>query len=878
MRKLFILLLSLVLPTILFAQSMSVKSFRLLETDLDANTAGLSKTDQNGETAALIKVVTNQTGFTFDGGSLSIVATKQTPGEIWVYIPRGSKKITIKHSQLGVLRDYFFPCPIEAARTYEMILITGSVQTIVNEDAGGQYLVMTVNPPTATVYIDDKEATLQEGALSNFLSYGKHTYRISDPLYETDAGTFEIGKEKKEIKINLSPSYGILDVSTSPENGAKVFLDNNTDPIGVTPFSTKKISKGQHKFRFQMSEYDTKTITHEVHSDGTNKPLVVALNPNYANITINTPENCELFINNESKGKGVWKGRLSEGLYRLEARRAGHSSTSQTLSVTKGEEQAISMQSPTPIYGGLNINSTPIDATIIIDGENKGTTPIIIQDVLIGEHNITLEKKGYEPKTQQIKVEKGKISEINFSLEKEIAKTEEKDSNTNKATNNNSTTISSNYTAEELSQLKNRYKKDPEQLIKIGRQLLDHNQIEEAKAFANYANESSKPKYQFVPAYLLLGDIETKLGKDAGKAASYYAQAITFAPKDPEGYIKWAMVTREINPSWAVNKLQELKKQRPDIDTDALMAHIYMLANNDKQAYEYFAKADINKLNKDYLNEFARASYFTGHFQDALRAAEAGLKIEPRNAVFNRLAMFSNYELKNYEAAKNYIQKYFNETDAPKISEYDHFYAALIYQALGENEKMYSHYKKALELTGESSLLKRWSILKTISDSYLKDKDYEKAISTYEEYLRCKPELNYDDYESMAQIYSKYADNDNNKKSEMIENAITIYRSLYDNYPNNKAYSAFMCGGLSNKLDVNMANGLAKNYYQKVIDLLEYNYSRTKGEDTMLKTSYHYMMYYSFMHKDTKGAKDYAKKILAIDPGYKPAIEVNKLN
>ena len=92
-----------------FGQNISISSFKLLDKDLTANTAGTMEVDQNGETAALIKVVTTQTGFTFDGGSLGIVKTKQTPGEVWVYIPRGAKKISIKHPQLGVLRDYYFP-------------------------------------------------------------------------------------------------------------------------------------------------------------------------------------------------------------------------------------------------------------------------------------------------------------------------------------------------------------------------------------------------------------------------------------------------------------------------------------------------------------------------------------------------------------------------------------------------------------------------------------------------------------------------------------------------------------------------------------------------------------------------------------------------
>ena len=70
------LLCTISFPT-LSAQDISVKSFRLLETDLTANTEGTMKRDQNNEVSALIKVVTTETGFAFDGGMLGIVGTEQ---------------------------------------------------------------------------------------------------------------------------------------------------------------------------------------------------------------------------------------------------------------------------------------------------------------------------------------------------------------------------------------------------------------------------------------------------------------------------------------------------------------------------------------------------------------------------------------------------------------------------------------------------------------------------------------------------------------------------------------------------------------------------------------------------------------------------------
>ena len=420
-------------------------------------------------------------------------------------------------------------------------------------------------------------------------------------------------------------------------------------------------------------------------------------------------------------------------------------------------------------------------------------------------------------------------------------------------------------------------KKNPEAILKIAQAFYAQKDTANARKYANLSNEAGKPKYQFAPAYLLLGDIEASYGTDGGKAASYYNQAITFNPKNPEGYKKWAMVYRKISPTQAAKKLEEMKVQCPNEDVDAFKGHIFMLANDEKQAYENYVKADINKLDKLGLNEFVRCSYFTGHFADAVRAAEAGIKLEPRNPTFNRIAMFANYELKNYDAAKDYIHKYFFETDSAKISEYDHFYTALIYQALEDKANMYAHYDKALELVDDQSMIKRWSILKSVSDSYLKDKEFENAIKYYEQYLACKPNLNFDDEEGMANIYSKYGDAEPAKKKEMISKAIELFGTLAEKYPIQVVYATFMRAGLNNKLDDNMKNSLAKPDYQKVVELLANKADRSKGEDTMLKTSYHYLMYNAFLNKNNAGAKEIAEKILVIDPEYKPALEIQKL-
>ena len=80
----FILMLLVCGISALSAQSIGVTSFRVLENDLTANTHGTMEKDFNGEPAALIKVMTTEQGFVFDGGMVGIVKTKQGVGELWV--------------------------------------------------------------------------------------------------------------------------------------------------------------------------------------------------------------------------------------------------------------------------------------------------------------------------------------------------------------------------------------------------------------------------------------------------------------------------------------------------------------------------------------------------------------------------------------------------------------------------------------------------------------------------------------------------------------------------------------------------------------------------------------------------------------------------
>lgn len=417
--KRYILLTFILLAFIgLSAQSISVKSFRALPMDMTASSLEGKRIDQNGDVAALIKVVTTQTSFTFEGGTLGIVDTKQRNGEIWVWVPRASRKITILHQQLGVLRDYRYPIEIESERTYEMVLTTGTVETIIKDEVRQQYLAFKVTPPNSTLEVNDQLWEVgADGSAMKFVNFGTYTYRVQAKDYHTDAGlvTVDNPDSTKIVNVILRPNFGWIEVAGAGDlKGASVYVDNIY--VGKAPYKSEAIKSGQHTVRIAKEMYNTYSETVTVVDNETTQ-LSPTLKADFAGITLKVDADAEIWVNNELKGVRTWTGSLGSGTYKIECKLANHETTVITKDITpQMAGQTIKLESPRPIYGSLDVVSTPNFATLYIDGKKIGETPRFIKDLLIGSHELRLAKEGCAPIQKTIVIKKGETLEVKETL------------------------------------------------------------------------------------------------------------------------------------------------------------------------------------------------------------------------------------------------------------------------------------------------------------------------------------------------------------------------------------------------------------------------------------------------------------------------------
>ncbi len=419
MRKIILFLVFILYGLLVSAQNIDVKSFKALPSDMTASSREGRHIDQNGEVAALIRVVTTESGFSFEGGSLGIIDTRQQVSEIWVWVPRGLRKISIFHPYLGVLRDYVFPVEIEAERTYEMTLVTGKVETKVRPSVTEQFLVFNVTPKDAMVTVDDVPWPVNDGVAQKLVPFGTYEYRIEAPDYHTSAGkvTVNDANQKSLVKEDLRPAFGYLKVEGDNAilSKSSIYIDNASSNKAI--HDAVPVPSGSHKVRVVHPMYKPYEQSVSIKDDET-YTLKIDLNANYSTVTIMVDADAEIYVNDERKGLRSWTGDLVAGNYLIEGRMKNHNNTNLRIVVTDDMNgQVIQLDPPTPITGRLVLSSTPSMATLFVDDEPMGETPMQLNDLIIGEHRLRLEKAGFASSSKTVVIEEGQTLSLEEQLE-----------------------------------------------------------------------------------------------------------------------------------------------------------------------------------------------------------------------------------------------------------------------------------------------------------------------------------------------------------------------------------------------------------------------------------------------------------------------------
>lgn len=438
----------------------------------------------------------------------------------------------------------------------------------------------------------------------------------------------------------------------------------------------------------------------------------------------------------------------------------------------------------------------------------------------------------------------------------------------------------------QVKQLYKDNKKNAAALVAIGKAFYNNKDLQNAETFANYALTASKSKY--APAFLLLGDICVSKD-DAGGAAENYQQAKYFDPKNPEAYYKYAMILRGRSPEEAIANLEDLRKQVPDYPVDALAARIYYTSNvpnRFEKAEQYFNKvSDLSKLEDEDITRYAMTEFLLGNKDKSIEVAKAGLAKDPRRAGWNRLVFWNYVDKKDAANALDYADRLFNKSDSAHITADDYTYLGTAQQLNKDYDKAIDSYNQALSAlqNDKGALVSETVLLKDLSDTYNAKGDYDKSLEYLEKSINSKKEQTLDDFDNLGHLYidiaaKKAKAGEAAGANEAYKKADGVYANMLQKFPNYENYGNYMRAQINANLDPDSKKGLAKPYYEKLATALEAKAEKSTSETQMLQQAYFYLMVYEYntLH-NTAASKEWAAKLLAIDPTNEVAKQVQGL-
>ncbi len=314
-------------------------------------------------------------------------------------------------------------------RFHRLALLACLALSILTTPAFAQRGTIPVNiestPPGATVRVDDPAAApLGVTPLRNArVPRGAHTLLFHLDGHADATLPVNVRRRRETFRATLA-AQSVIDVRAGGPNaeGASIKIDGV--PMGEIPLR-QIVEPGRHMI--QVSREGFVTFTQWVEVAGaqvmTLPVLLQAERPRTGSLLVAADvSGAEVFIDGEARGTTptLIEG-LSAGTHAVEVRSEGLETQSQSIVIEVDRRATISatLRPAPPPGGSLVVVANVPNATVSLDGELRGQTPLTLTDVPAGEHILEITAPGHQPADRTVTVTAGARRAVQVELEAE---------------------------------------------------------------------------------------------------------------------------------------------------------------------------------------------------------------------------------------------------------------------------------------------------------------------------------------------------------------------------------------------------------------------------------------------------------------------------
>ncbi len=251
------------------------------------------------------------------------------------------------------------------------------------------------------------------------LRKGDYQLAITAEGYHTLQRTLTVTDEQNQhYAFSLRRLPGHLEVETTPPPAAEVWLNENS--VGQTPLTLTGLQHGKYHLRLLAERYLPFETEMEIEGYDRQQSLTVELKPAWANVRLQSkPPGADIFVDDVLVGKTPVAAEILQGERKLRIKHPGYKDWRKTLRITAGEHQTIDDIQLEPADAILQISTRPADASVTVDGEYKGQSPVEVALAPGVRTTVRVFKQGYEQTSRTVEVQSGDNRTLRIDLNPE---------------------------------------------------------------------------------------------------------------------------------------------------------------------------------------------------------------------------------------------------------------------------------------------------------------------------------------------------------------------------------------------------------------------------------------------------------------------------
>lgn len=249
------------------------------------------------------------------------------------------------------------------------------------------------------------------------LRSGRYQVEANAPGYQLLSEEIAVQRGGSSTLLTLQPLPGQLSVDVEPSDvRGELFVDGEPWMEFEGDFIAE-IPAGERQLLVDGYLYSSWSGSLNIEGYGQHQELSVQLQPRFDQLQlVSMPATAEVDLDGEPLGETPLSVPLEWGSHQLSARAPGYYPLEIALDWTQATDKTLELQlQPLPV--DLELVSEPAGATVTLNGEFRGQTPLTLSVTPLQNHQLRLSRAGYRPINEDLQLQLSQNDSKSYQLQ-----------------------------------------------------------------------------------------------------------------------------------------------------------------------------------------------------------------------------------------------------------------------------------------------------------------------------------------------------------------------------------------------------------------------------------------------------------------------------